>query len=796
MLPGDPGRPGGRPVPAGRSDGDPSPLLRVVELCDESAAFAGRLLVGAGCQVTTVAVAGAKGWPAGPLDAMHLNAGKASVRVAAPDLPGMLGTLLVDADAFITGYPEATLKSWGVDTVALGLLHPRLVTVSVTAFGSSGPRRHWLGTDLTLSAVGGMMALCGDRDGEPLRAPREQVYHLGGATAAIATLLGVLARRRTHRGQRADISLQEVAASTLEYEVVAYIHQGTVIRRNGSRYPHVPHLIVETADGYVAGGFGGTERMWTGLLAWLTELRAADNLGHERWRDEKTRWEGRGHLFEVIGKAFSTMSTRDVASEATRRGLPWAAINHPRDVLADEQLRFRGFFGSTDPAGGVPQDAGLGFKTARQAARPLQSERATRPERQQLAGAPDKTGALAGVRVLDLTWVLAGPFATRLLADHGAEVIKIESHSRRDPTRYATAMRFSPMDGSDPDTSGYFANYNRNKLSILLNLKEKDAKTIALELVAHCDVLIENFSAGVLERLGLDDDSLRRSRPDLIVVRMSGVGQDGPSSSASTFADTLSAMSGMTAETAMPDGRPRGLTFGLGDMIAGYHAAAATLAALEHRHQTGEGAVIDLSQLECVASQMGASFLECQLGERQATAGPNTHPAHSPHGVFRCQGDDQWCAIAVTSNQAFVALCGVIGQPDLAADQRLATAAGRRSHGQRIRAAIEEWTLTVPAETAMRTLQEHAVAAGAVQGGRELVDADEQLRARGFYQRFEHPRLGRILHEGVAIRLSDSPGGIRKAAPLLGEDTDTVIGGLLGKDAATVARLRDHGVLG
>lgn len=788
-------------MPAPWPGAGPAPLLRVVELCDESAAFAGRLLVGTGAQVTRVVATGPDspaGWHATHLDDVHVNAGKASVRLDISDLRGAMGRLLSTADALITSYPDTVLQGWGLDLAELRRAHPHLVTVSLTSFGSSGPRQDWLGTDLTLSALGGMMSLCGDAGGAPLRAPREQVYHLGGSSAAIGALLGILARHRSGRGQHVDISLQEVVSSTLEYGVISYIHQGTVIHRNGSRYPHVPHLIVGTADGYVAGGFGGTERMWSGLLTWLTELDAADDLADERWGDEKTRWEGRDHLFDVIGRAFSGMSTSEVAGEATHRGLPWAAVNCPEQVLADEQLRFREFFTTVqDPIGNQKfTDAGLGFRPAREAARPG-SHRASGALRQHPLPAPASgAGALSGLRILDLTWVLAGPFATKLLADHGAEVIKVESRSRRDPTRYATAMRFSPAAGSDPDTSGYFANYNRNKRSILLNLKEKEAQALALEIVAHCDVLFENFSAGVLERLGLDDVSLRRHRPDLVVVRMSGVGQEGPSSSASTFADTLSAMSGMTAETALSDGRPRGLTFGLGDMIAGYHAVVATLAALEHRHRTGEGSIVDLSQLECVVSQMGASFLEVQSGQNRPDDGPNDHPLYAPHGVFRCRGDDEWCAIAVTSDEAFAGLCRAVGRPELSGDQRFASAESRRQHSREIQIAIEAWASGVSADEAMRTLQRSGVAAGAVQGGRELVESDEQLRTRGFYQSFEHPLLGPILHEGVAIRLSDSPGGIRKAAPLLGEDTEDIVCGLLGKDAATMKLLTDQGVLG
>lgn len=825
--------------------------LRVLELADDSAAFAGLLLAHVGAAVTRIEVMGsgdlaqcstvpASGtgrgagvslpqvWEGSDQEHRHFNACKDLVTLDLPRQADQVHDELRRSDVLLTTWRASELASANLAPERWADLYPNLVTVTVSPFGSDGPRKDWQATDLVACALGGMMAMIGDADGQPLRPPRQQAYHLAGLHAAIGGLLAVLARPFVGRGQQVEVAAVEAVASTLEFSALAYFHQGRCLGRNGSQYSHVPHTILPTADGFVAGGFGGTARMWTGLVQWLAELGQEEDLAEAKWNDATARWEGREHLFAVIQRAFEALPTDTVASEAIRRGLPWAAVRHAAEVLDDPQLAWRQFFRplTDETTGRTVRDAGPAFhlpwlgvppsvagrrrvgmaSTSASGGNGIPAAVPTRPHSGTFHSSASSIrrpadaarGALHGLRVLDLTWVLAGPYATKMLADHGAEVIKVESTHRPDPTRYAASMRFSPKgDDDDPDTSGYFANFNRNKRSILLNLKHPSAQSVALALVAKCDILVENFSAGVLERLGLGPAALHAVRPDLIVLRMSGVGQDGPSASSATFADTLSAMSGMTAETELADGRPRGITFGLGDMVAAGHGVVAVLAALLHRQRTGQGCVIDLSQLECVVAQMGSAFVEVATGSNPPVAGrgPNWHPTMAPHGVFRCKEPGSWCAIAVDSDEAFRALCAVIERSDLADDPDLATMSGRLSASDRIGMAVEEWTRDREATSVMALLQAAGVAAGVVQDGRDLVDRDEQLRHRCFYQVLEHPKLGPIVHEGIAARLIATPGSLRTPAPLLGADTDDVLTELAGIQADEIARLRATGAL-
>lgn len=403
-------------------------------------------------------------------------------------------------------------------------------------------------------------------------------------------------------------------------------------------------------------------------------------------------------------------------------------------------------------------------------------------------------GALDGTRVLDLTWVLAGPYATKILADHGADVIKVESRRRPDPTRVAASLHLSRGPARHPDGSGYFNNYNRSKRSVTLNLDRPAGLDLVRRLVRLCDVVVENFSAGVMARWGLDYAGLATIRPDIILVSMAGMGHSGPWRDYLTYADALAALAGLTAQAGFPGRQPLGVTFGLGDMVAGLHAALGALAALEHRDLTGRGQHVDLSQVEAVAAQTGTSVLEALAGLETPLAG-NRHAAMAPHGVFPCRGEDRWCAIAVETDAEWRALCGAIGRPDLAEDPRFATRAARSAHETALDLALGDWTGRHDAEEVMAALVAAGVPAGVVQDGRDLVERDPHLRARGFYETVEHPVAGAFLHEGVTPRLGETPGRVWRAAPRLGEHTRDVLGGLLGLEDAELAALAADGVL-
>jgi crotonobetainyl-CoA:carnitine CoA-transferase CaiB-like acyl-CoA transferase len=811
--------------------------VRVLDLADASGALAGRLLVGLGAEVIRVEPPGGDPLRASdPLAFAHWHAGKRSVTLdlAAPAGAERLRRLAATADVLVETGPPGGLEPLGLGWPALSDVNPALVLVSITPFGQDGPRAAWRATSLILSALGGMTWLSGAPGGPPLDPPREQAFQLAGAVGAIGALLGLRARRRTGRGQHVDVAAQEVVAATLEYGTLRYLHEGVVHRRTGNRYPHVPHGLFPARDGHVAGGFGGSPRMWDGLLAWLQETGAAEDLGDPRFADEPTRLRERGHIFAVIERFTGGLEKTAFHREAQRRRLPWAAVARADEVLTSPQLRARGFFVEVDVDGRWRPDVGFafGFPEGRRPSRlrvpalgdanadlldepsaALDRRAGVRTRDRQgsgsgaaasaggreasppRAGAGGGWGALAGTRVLDLTWVLAGPYATKILADHGAEVIKVESRHRPDPSRLSAALHLSRDASRHPDSSGYFNNFNRNKSSVVVNLARPEGLGLLRRLVAASDVVIENFSARVLASWGLDYPTLAACRPDLVLVSMAGMGHTGPWRDHVTYADAVQALSGLAAEVGLPGEAPLGLTFGLGDMIAGYHAALATLAALEWRDATGRGQHVDLSQVEAVASHLGTAVLEVSASGAPRGPDGSRHRTMAPHGVFPCQGEDRWIAIAVGTDPEWRALCGALGRPEAAGDPRFATAASRKANESACEALVAGWTGGQDRDALVARLQAAGVPAGAVQDGRDLVEVDPQLRARGFYVPLRHPRAGVFLHEGVVPRLGGTPGAIAAPAPCLGEHTSAVLRGVLGLDDAEIERHRALGVL-
>ncbi|MGH7321703.1 MAG: CoA transferase, partial [Candidatus Rokuibacteriota bacterium] len=526
-------------VPMGEVRGLP---IRVLDLADVSGVFCTRLLVGLGAEVIRVEPPGGDPMRAAdPLAFAHWNAGKRSVSLdlAKPDGPDQLRRLAETPDVIVETFAPGHLAGLGLGYDDLRPARPELILVSITPFGQTGPRAGWRGTNLTASALGGMTSLCGMPDGPPLTPPREQAYHLAGVNAAIGALLALRARRRTGRGQHVDVSVQEAVAATLEYGAISYIHQGRALRRSGRRYPHVPHGLFRARDGVLAGGLGGNPRMWDALLAWLSETGGAGDLLGSRWAEESVRLRERDHVFEVIDAFTRCFSKAEFYLEAQRRRLPWAPVDRAEDVAASPQLRARGFFVDVEIGGTTARDVGIAFAfpdghrptglrvPACGEANAVVLDGATserRPPRGHPQGgyplAGQDPGALAGTRVLDLTWVLAGPYATRILADHGAEVIKIESRHRPDPSRFAAALHFSRDPTRHPDTSGYFNNYNRNKRSITVNLERPEGLALLRRLIAVSDVVVENFSARVMTRWGLDYAGLSAIRPGIIWVSM------------------------------------------------------------------------------------------------------------------------------------------------------------------------------------------------------------------------------------------------------------------------------------
>jgi crotonobetainyl-CoA:carnitine CoA-transferase CaiB-like acyl-CoA transferase len=389
---------------------------------------------------------------------------------------------------------------------------------------------------------------------------------------------------------------------------------------------------------------------------------------------------------------------------------------------------------------------------------------------------------LAGVRVLDFTWVVAGPVTTRTLADLGADVIKVE---RRD------AVDFGDRRG------GLSGTLMRGKRSIVLNLTDARGVALARRLALASDVVIDNFSARVMPNLGLDHASLRAERPDLICVRLTGYGLTGPDRDKVSYGPTLQALTGYTLLMAEPGGPPAGFGYSYSDLAAGNLGALAVLAALWHRRRTGEGVCVDLAQLEAVASLLGPLLLDRAVGGGVSTAFGNASqeaPA-APHGVYASADDDRWIAITVFADDDWLRFATAAGHPEWTADARFATPEARRAHAGELDTLVTAWTRTVDAETAMARLQAAGVASGRVADARDLCARDPQLAARGHFVDVATPEGATVRIDGPAFLLSETPARVRGPGPLLGEHTDEVLETILGVGRNEIAALRAAGVV-
>ena len=390
--------------------------------------------------------------------------------------------------------------------------------------------------------------------------------------------------------------------------------------------------------------------------------------------------------------------------------------------------------------------------------------------------------ALGRLRILDFTWLLAGPYATRILADFGAEVIKVQS--RKTTT------------GAESNTTGYFNTWNRNKLGITLDMGRPEARDIALRLVKVSDVVMENFTPRVMSNWGLSYKDLKKVKPDIIMLSMSGMGQTGPWRDFVAFGSTIQAFSSMTYLTSFPQNPPSGLGYSYADPVAGLFAVFAVLAALEYRDKTGQGQYIDISEYETMCSLLGSAILDYTVNGNVATPQGNNpgHTQAAPYGCYKCVGDDRWCVIAVFTEEEWHALCHVLGNPAWSKEERFSTSSGRKKYAEELNRFLEQWTTKYTPEEVMNLLQQAGVPAGAVENASDLAN-DPQLIARNLFVQIEHPVLGKTISDNTPIKLSRTPTSFRRAAPLLGQDNYYVYREILGMSEQELSQYIDEGVI-
>lgn len=392
---------------------------------------------------------------------------------------------------------------------------------------------------------------------------------------------------------------------------------------------------------------------------------------------------------------------------------------------------------------------------------------------------------LEGIRIVDFTRAVAGPYATRILADFGAQVIKVQCAKT--------------ANGAEDNTRGYFSAWNRNKKSITLDMAYPEARQLALQLIARSDIVVENFSARVMKNWRLDYEDLRKVKKDIIMLSMSAMGHTGPWKDQVAFGATVQALGGLTHLTAYDEAKPVGSGYAYGDTISGAYGAIAVLSALEHREQTGQGLHIDLSEYEVVCTTIGPELMAAAVDQndkaKRAWGNSAGRRNAAPHGCYPCRGKDRWCVIAVFDEIQWTALCRVLANPLWTKEERFSSLANRMANADQLNGLIGQWTSSRMAEDIVADLQKAGIPAGVVKNARDLAD-DPHLQDRGFFTEIDHPLLGTVNTDTSPVRFESMNTPPLKSSPLLGQDNHHVFVELLGLTEDEFSEYLEKGVIG
>jgi crotonobetainyl-CoA:carnitine CoA-transferase CaiB-like acyl-CoA transferase len=798
--------------------------VRVLDWTDETGRLAGKLLAEAGADVLRLrrgtpgprmtGDAAARGgvldwWYDGGTSYLPLD-------LEAPAGRALLYRLAARADLLIeTAGPAQPAAALGLSAGAVRAANPGLVHVSLTPYGLAGPRAEYRASDLVAAALGGVLAVSGTAEA-PLAAWGRQCCNVGGFYAALAGLAGLRQAQLTGRGAHFDLSLVQAVASCTEQLLMYWFHRDWfpdgLAPRQGSLHWTGLYEVMPCESGHVMLAVAPDLRSF---FSWMIAADAA--VGALAESPPATAAEAFRRAREIMAAARRWASREDArtfAAEAQRRNLAFGEVRDLSAAADCPQLAARGFLRevswdgpplrvphplfrlSLDPAPPPtpPPARPLSFEEAlarwpeRRPPASTVSPSESRPPPEREAGtaalpgpAYGRKGAagalpakpLAGLRVLDFTWVLAGPFATRLLADLGADVVKIQTEAL--------------SQGANSNEFPFFLMWNRGKRGITLDMRHARAVETFRRLVERSDVVIDNFSFGVLDRLGIGYAMSREWNPAVIYVSMAGCGAQGPWRDHLTYAPTIHALCGLTDLTNPEGRRDVGLGVSLSDHVSGLAAALAVLEAIEARRRTGEGQHVDLSQLEVGAYLIGPAYIETLAGGESPRAGGNRDPFDDPvpNEVYRCR-EGGWIAVTARDDSEWRALCAAIGDAALASEPALATVDGRRRERPTIDRRVAAWAATVDALAAMRQLQAAGVAAGQLQGAPELA-ADEQLRSRRWLAELAHASLERQTVDRFPALIDGQVVDPPRASPTLGEHNFEVYGELLGLTEAEIA---------
>ena len=765
---------------------------------------------------------------------LHLNANKRGVTL---DLESREGTELFKemvrgADVLVESFMPKVMPGLGLSYETLKGVNPALVMVSVSDFGQTGPYRDYRGSELVDHALGGALFSNGIDERYPIKLGGHVTQYYAGVHAAAATVVALVGRQGHGGGDHVDISIMETQAGSpdrrgpmlIGYQFTKTINQRRIL---------VSASIRPCKDGYVNISTGGS-RMGT-LAAMMEMPELAED---PRFTDpvQFANPENVDMLNTILLGWLLDRTKSEVLDAAQKAHVLAGTINTTEDILADRHFKARGFWEEIDhPSAGRLTYSGRPFATpgvahVKRRPAPLLGQhnkevltplRTVEKKPGTNSGrSADATGArtpyrrpLEGVRIIDMTLVLAGTGGAMWLADWGAEVIRVEPRNIFQPlTRgiYAHPSKAS-LEASKNWVNAYpdwtpgehpwnrfplFHSHGRNKLSMTLNLGKPEALEVFMRLVNVSDVVMENNVPETIEKLGVSYEELRKVRPDIIMVRMPAYGLSGPYSHYRSLGQHLEGAAGHTFMRGYADLDPSmNHDVFLGDATASANGALAVALALQQRRRTGKGQLVEMAQTEALIPYFGDALLDFQANGRIAQAQGNDLYDMAPHNVYPCKGEERWVAIAVANDQEWQAMVEVMGDPAWAFETRFGDQPKRYEHRRELDELVGMWTGQQDNRWVMGRLQQAGIPAGVVNDDRDAYE-DPQLGARGFFQELTHAETGTNLYPGIIWKMANTPNEIRRPPPLLGEHNDHVYRDLLQLTDEEYSVMEENGHIG
>ncbi len=767
---------------------------RVLDLTDGRAELATFMLAGMGADVIKVEplggstsrleapLAGAE--PAG-MASLHFHAYNRGKRSVALDLDDPTDrndflTLVATSDFVFENAGPGAMDANELGFEALKAVRPDVVYVAISPFGQTGPYADHLATDLTLAAMGGAMALNGDRDRRPVRVTVPQTWHHAAAESALGAMVAHHRRLATGEAQFVDMAVQTAVFWTGLNAMISSAIDGRNLERGGTALQLstiTAELVYPCADGEICMFFMGATLL--GLIPWMVETQTVtpEWVAQEDWTTYEQRLlSGEAtvipvdELREHITAFTKRLTKNEIFAGALERGLTLVPVNTAADTMDMEQLQARDYWDEIRlPSGKTVRTPGSFVKASNALVEWSRPAPGIGEHNDEVLGAIDATVTptkvrvtgerrlpLEGVKVADFSWIGVGPITAKALADHGATVIHLESESPADRLRLV-----GPFKDDIPGINRcqFFGSFNTSKLSLQIDLKNPVGNDVARRALEWCDIALDSFTSGTMDRLGLGYESAKEVNPDIIMATTCLFGQYGPASKLAGYGYHAAAISGFYEMTGWDDRPPGGPWNAYTDTIAPRFLTTVLLAALDHRRRTGQGQYVDQAQIESALHFQSPQLLDVQLTGISARRNGNFDPTSAPHDAYPCAGDDRWCAIAVETDEQWRNLRTVMGEPVWASDPTFDSLEGRLANASQIDEELGAFTAKHEPLELMSILQAGGVPAGVVQRSSDHL-VDPQLEHRNFFRPLHHPEMGEVPMKAISTTSWDMTTGL------------------------------------